>query len=96
LFEKSVAKLYTYERRTGVPNLKNRIMSEDEFESICKEVNVKPSLALDNKKVCKVLNDDLNKHLQSFKEILRIDEGIPLPSERCNLLREVLLTELVN
>tara|TARA_R110000744_G_scaffold96137_1_gene185751 strand:+ start:190 stop:405 length:216 start_codon:yes stop_codon:yes gene_type:complete len=71
-------------------------MSEDEFESICKEVSVKPSLALDNKKVCKVLNDDLNKHLQSFKEILRIDEGIPLPSERCNLLREVLLTELVN
>ena len=88
--------MYTYERQTGVPNLKNRIMSEDEFESICKEVNVKPSLALDNKKVCKVLNDDLNKHLQSFKEILRIDEGIPLPSERCNLLREVLLTELVN
>ena len=65
-------------------------MTHQEFQSICKEVNVNPSTAFNSIPVKVALNNDLRKHIRTSEELTRMDKGLPLPSERGDLLRKVL------
>lgn len=58
-------------------------MTKPEFDSICNEATVLPSLALENEKVRKVLSEDAKRYIVK-------DFSTPTCSD---ILREVLLTE---